>query len=468
MKFLIIVLLTALFNTALAQNVKTEIRAENVFELSIIDIYPENYPEVSVIFQAKNEDGKPLWLLTKSEMTISENGDSCEILRLVNVTTQKPLNIALVFDHSGSMVDDPNQRPEGISSMQDIYFNGGTLPEGYIMPIEHAKNGVYRFISDHHNKEDSVLFIGFSSEVDSPSPLTNDLSTIKPYIDQTEPSGRTAFYDALYASIEQLKSCESKPVIVSITDGGDNSSTHTHKEIIKLAQKHEIPIYIIGLGDVEKFYLKELASETDGFFYYTNSPDQLETIYRNIKEQLRSIYQVDYHSLSEDFISEDRILKFSFLNDTLTFSNPSSKFSLPEEAITYLEQKENERLEKIELEKEEALNRQILFGGIGGGILLLGIGSFILIRKRKLKIEIDQLSPNPFQENITVHYTVNDKISQPELIITTIRGTHVGTYSISNSDKEITIDTSSWKRGVHLFTLSGSGKRSEVFKGVKR
>lgn len=468
MKFLLIVLLTTFTCTVLAQNIETEIKAENVFELSIIDIYPENYPEVSVIFQAKNKNGKPLWLLTKSEMTISENGDRCEVLRLVNITTRKPLNIALVFDHSGSMVDDPNQRPEGVSTMQEIYFNGGTLPEGYIMPIEHAKNGVYRFISDNHNEEDSVLFIGFSSEVDKPSPLTNDLSTIKPYIDKTEPSGRTAFYDALYQSIEQLKSRTSKPVIVSITDGGDNSSIHTHEEIIELAQKHEIPIYIIGLGDVEKFYLKELASATDGFFYYTNSPDQLETIYRNIKEQLRSIYQVDYHSLSEDFISEDRILKFSFLNDTLTFSNPSSKFSLPDEAIAYIEKKEAERLEEIEFEKQEALNRKILLGGIGGGILLLGIGSFILIRRRKVKVKIEQLSPNPFQEKVTIHYIVSDKITNPELTITTIRGTHIGTFPISNTDKQITIDTTSWKRGVLLFTISGSGKTSEVFKGVKR
>src|SRR5690606_21376470 len=88
MKHLIAATFTLFVFLAFGQvkNVSTKIEAENVFELSIIKVYPDSFPTVSVVFQAKNQFGKPLWLLKKTELKITENGVPGKILRLVNIS----------------------------------------------------------------------------------------------------------------------------------------------------------------------------------------------------------------------------------------------------------------------------------------------------------------------------------------------------------------------------------------------
>jgi len=41
------------------ENIQTEIKSENIFDLSIVKVYPESFPTVSVVFQAKNKFGRP-------------------------------------------------------------------------------------------------------------------------------------------------------------------------------------------------------------------------------------------------------------------------------------------------------------------------------------------------------------------------------------------------------------------------
>lgn len=105
--FLLAMSLIAVHVFGQTEEVQTEIKAENTFELFIIEIFPENFPEVSVVFQANNEFGKPLWTLQKSELQVTENGVEAEVLKLKNISKDKPVNVGLVFDHSGSMVNNP-------------------------------------------------------------------------------------------------------------------------------------------------------------------------------------------------------------------------------------------------------------------------------------------------------------------------------------------------------------------------
>lgn len=156
----------------------------------------KNFPEVSVVFQANNEFGKPLWTLDKSELQVTENGVETEVLRLLNISKDKPVNIGLVFDHSGSMVDNPMQMPSEVQTMQEYYFYGYPLPEGYVMAIDYAKEGVIGFLEETTVSKDSILFVGFSTTVDEVIPLANDISEIKSIVNKIEPGGSTAFYDA--------------------------------------------------------------------------------------------------------------------------------------------------------------------------------------------------------------------------------------------------------------------------------
>ena len=469
MNYLICILFTlsSFFCFSQARNVKTKIEAENIFELSIIQVYPDSFPRVSVVFQAKNQYGKPLWLLKKHELTITENGVPGKILRLINISKNKPLNIGLVFDHSGSMFENPEIPYDKMMEISERYYMGEPIPSDYVSSLDYAKEGVIQFLTNTGNSEDSILFVGFSEVVDKVFPLSNNYAKIRSFIAGIEPTGATAFYDAIYATIDSLIVHSSNSAIIAMTDGMDNSSTHTYEEVIAHARKNNIPIYIIGLGSIDKASLKKMARKTDGFFYQTNDPNKLKEIYASIKGQLKSIYQVDYTSACTDFDTDERTIRFSFENDTLTFIPHSERYNLPKEAQEYLKEQEEIRLNKLDKEEQERANLYWMIGG-GFGIALLGFSGFIVYKKRKKEeIILENVFPNPFESEVTIQYILPAKVENPQLIIYHISGELMNTFELDRNSNELKTDLSHLMRGVYIFKIDSGQNTSNKLKAVR-
>lgn len=453
----IILFVNALVCFGQTENVQTEIKAENIFDLSIIKVYPDSFPNVSVVFQAKNKFGKPLWTLNKSEIQVKENNENCEVLRLFNISKDKPVNIGLVFDHSGSMVDNPAQMPDDVESMQELYFYGLPMPKGYVMAIDYAKEGVLGFLDEAKSSNDSISFVGFSTTVDKIYPLTNDVSKIKSFVRGVSPSGSTAFYDALFLTIEKLAQSSNKSVIVALTDGQDNTSKHTYQEVIDLATKKNIAIYTIGLGNVNSALLEVISSETDGLYYYTNDPKKLKEIYLNIKEQIKSIYQVDYTSSGLEYLKEKRSIRFSFVNDTLEFADNYALYSLPEEAIAYLK--------KMDEERASSERNKFIFGGLG--ILLLGLAGFVVYNRKKEDFIITKAYPNPFENELTIEYKLPKDAANVSVKITDMNGNNVFERNQINDSGVEKLNVEDLKRGAYLIQIFNSENTSKAFKVIK-
>ncbi|WP_157514566.1 T9SS type A sorting domain-containing protein [Mangrovimonas sp. TPBH4] len=439
------------------EEIQTEIKSENAFDLSIIKVYPDSFPNVSVVFQAKNKFGKPLWTLDKSEIQVTENHKDCDVIQLLNISKDKPINIGLVFDHSGSMVDNPAQMPQDLETMQDYYFSGLPMPEDYVMAIDYAKEGVLGFLDETKPSNDSISFVGFSTTVDKIYPLTNDVSGIKLFVEEVSPNGRTSFYDALFLTIENLSKGSSKSVIVALTDGQDNESTHTSQEVIDFANDKEIAIYTIGLGNVNSTLLEQVSQKTDGLYYYTNDPKKLKDIYLNIKEQIKSIYQVDYTSNTLDYLEEERLIQFSFVNDTLEFSENSSIYSLPEEVISYLKEKEEERI--------SSKRNRFIFGGLT--ILLLGLGSFIVYKRKKEELIIAKTYPNPFENELTIKYNSPKNSTNTALKIIDMNGNLVFHKTQINSNGIERLNLESLENGMYIIQIFNDDNMSETVKVAK-
>ncbi|NRA93927.1 MAG: T9SS type A sorting domain-containing protein [Psychroserpens sp.] len=207
---------------------------------------------------------------------------------------------------------------------------------------------------------------------------------------------------------------------------------------------------------------------TDGFFYQTNDPNKLEEIYNSIKEQLQSIYQVDYISNCTDFDSDVRTIKFTFVNDTLTFSNSTERYNLPQEALIYLKNQEEIRLDIIEKENQDKENLAWALGGIGG-VMLLGVAGFIVYsRKKKNNIKLESVFPNPFETVLTIKYTLPLSTQKPELSIIYIGGQNIDSILLDKNTNEITIDSSHIKRGVYIVRIVDGNNISNSMKVVKR
>jgi len=456
---IIIFLFFSLIGVGQEHHVSTEIKAENVFELAVIKTYPDSFPDVSVVFQAKNEFGKPLWQLDKADIEVRENNENCIVKRLINISSDKPVNIGLVLDHSGSMVDNPAQIPEGVESLQEQYFSGLKMPKDYTTALEFAKEGILSFLEESNELNDSIQFVGFSTVVDKIIPLTNEMERIKSFVRNVEPGGRTSFYDALFQSLNKLTHCEGKSVIVALTDGLDNESKHTYNEVIDLARLKNISIYTIGLGKANSNRLNLISKKTDGFHYYTNNPEKLKEIYLNIKEQIKSIYQLDYMSSNFNSKDENRTIKFSFVNDTLEFSNSTNYYSLPAETIYYLKKKEEER------QREDRLN--LIYGGLG--ILILGIGAFAISKRRKKqKLIIKKVFPNPFSSEVNFEFELAESESNIQLVIRNIQGITVFETSVTSKESLENVILEELSSGTYLANLVSSSTTSKPVKLIKK
>lgn len=465
--FAILFLFVTVFSSAVCSQTKpiaTEIAAKNVFNLSIIDLFPDSFPKVSVVFQAKNKLNEPLWLLQKDEIRVTENNEDCEVLDVFNITENKSLNIGLVFDYSGSMIDNPSERPAHLSAMgiQELYFSKRKMPENYTPSIDYAKKGVLAFISDRETLEDSILFIGFNHKVDKIVGLTNKPAAIRKLVTNIAPRGSTAFYDALYMAVDSLSNHHSQPAIIGLTDGQDNVSKHSYSEVIVHAQNKNIPIYIIGLGSVDSILLGIMAEQTKGLYYHTNNADALVDVYQNIKKQLKSIYQVDYRSNNLNAADTTRDLAFEFVNDTLSFANNTTQLELPVEAIEYLEK-------QAEIRAANTAFRQRMIGGGIGLIVLLGIGAFAIRRAKKKKATpiIKKHYPNPVVDILTLELA-QPIVGAAVLSVLNSSGVSVKEVSINGSVLECRVDVTGLETGWYLLQIQTSQGPSNSIKVLKQ
>ena len=324
----------------------------------------------------------------------------------------------------------------------------------HIAPIIHAKKGIQQFIESGELNQDSVQLIGFTGKVDQVSKFSNQSEYLLRFLKRMYANGATAFYDAVAAAVTSLEKMEGKKVIIALTDGLDNSSTISQKKAEEIAKTAGIPIYSIGFGGANRKALESLTSATNGFSYFTNDPKQLAAIYLQIKQQIRSIYELCYRSQALDNLSAERDIEFYFTNDSLSFENPDVSYELPSQAITYLE----ERKKKIEQEEN------LLLAGGAGTVLLLGIGAFFIFRKKKNKLV--KTYPNPFKENFTLSYELYSK--EGELQVIDASGNILTSIPLNKGKHEQVIDGKDWPTGViDSLRIAAGGQLSQVRRIVK-
>lgn len=438
--------------------IQTEIQTKKVYELSIIQVFPESFPQVEVVFLARDISGRPLWNITEKDISVLEDGNTCEILELINISQNEVIDIALVFDHSGSM---------GVPTLPDsmYYYNWSKEEEDSLMllpkPIDFAKKGVISFISSGELKSDSILIAGFSSLTDSIVGPTQDVSLLESKVHAMNADFGTAFYDALLETMNRLsKKRNQKSAIVALTDGQDNESMKSVEEVIKMSNELDIPIYVIGLGNVQDSTLKFITASTNGLFYKTDDPSRLQEIYLNISRQLKSVYRLRYASAINGFTGDEHTLKFEFTNDTLTFSNPDIRLTLPQEVVSYIHQQEQSRI-------ESQRNQNLILGGVGAGILIIGLTTFLLYRRKNTRtLRFNKLYPNPFMGVLNI--SIESDFTSEEVDIEIVNTSGKLVHKLTSHDKENKLDLSHLPSGTYLIRVIASDGTIDSAKAMKK
>ena len=179
-------------------------------------------------------------------------------------------DIMLILDSSKSMLD----RGFDLENLEKDKFN---------IVIDVISN----FIKERPN--DRIGVINFSSSAFIASPLTFDKNYLQNIIKKQRVGivgSRTAIYDALAQATYILENSDAKSKIaILLTDGADNMSYTTYKDLKNAISKSTIKLYIVGVGEYDDLNvpkLKELAKAGRGNFFLASNSSALNKIYKEI------------------------------------------------------------------------------------------------------------------------------------------------------------------------------------------
>jgi Ca-activated chloride channel homolog len=252
---------------------------------------------VDVLFTVLNRRNKLVPDLEKADFKISDDKTPQEI-RYFSKQTDLPLRIGMLLDTSNSIRD-------------RIKFEQ-----------EASVNFLYSVL--RRNKDESFVMT-FDDEPQIIQPFSSDTGALRDQILKTRAGGGTAIYDAIYeACVSQLSHPPRPPgdqpdvvrrVMILISDGDDNLSTHTRSEAIEMAQRTSVVIYTISTSTQwiaisgtdpnktpdRKFQktdgdniLQQLADETGGRAFFPYRVDDLDQSFQDIGDELRNQYSIAY------------------------------------------------------------------------------------------------------------------------------------------------------------------------------
>ena len=99
-------------------------------------------------------------------------------------------------------------------------------------------------------------------------PRTADVDAVRRAVDGIETSGHyTALHDALYDASRYLRDLPaSRRAIVLVTDGRDENSALNLEDGLAVAQQAGIPVFCVGVGQIEERVLRRIAKLTGGAY----------------------------------------------------------------------------------------------------------------------------------------------------------------------------------------------------------
>jgi len=190
-----------------------------------------------------------------------------------------PISVALVLDFSGSMRD----KIEFVHQAVDEFFQNA-------------------------NPDDDYYVITVSDKPTLIADASQSTNTILARLATVEPKGMTSLYDSIYLGVNKLRSSRYKRrAMVIVSDGGDNHSRYTLKEIKSVLAESDILTYSIGIFDdipiplfksIEerwgRKWLDEVTRVSGGRNISADDRRQIPQIAGLISREMRSQYVLGY------------------------------------------------------------------------------------------------------------------------------------------------------------------------------
>lgn len=159
-------------------------------------------------------------------------------------------------------------------------------------PMTSLKAAAKQFINNLSDADQAAVF-SFASEVKRDQNWTADKVLLSRTIDNLEASGNTALFWAVDAATAYAaKVQEGRVSVVVMADGDNNVDKVSEAELEKNLKSRGLPVYTIGLGNIQGRALQNIAALTNAAYYKAASPAELGAIYQRISSVLGSQYEI--------------------------------------------------------------------------------------------------------------------------------------------------------------------------------
>jgi Ca-activated chloride channel family protein len=156
-----------------------------------------------------------------------------------------------------------------------------------------------------HNMEpeDEEFLVTFADRPQLRWPFTSDTSAIRAALSFSEPHGYTALFDAIALAAQQMRGAHNRRrVLFLISDGGDNYSRLTKRELRRLLDEEDVQIHAIGIHDHAMtreevggpWILEDLAKITGGRHHMVENTSDLPTLAAQMSLALHDRYLIGY------------------------------------------------------------------------------------------------------------------------------------------------------------------------------
>lgn len=210
--------------------------------------------------------------LDRSDFTLTEERARQDIISFSHETA--PVSLGILVDLSGSM-------------------------KYKIDKVRVAVEALLRNV----DPEDEEFLVTFAEQPELRWPFTSDISAIHAALSFAQPDGRTALFDAVALAVKEMHGAHNRrKVLFLISDGGDNHSRITKRELRNLLDEEDVQIHAIGIHDHAMsseevggpWILEDLAKMTGGRHHMVENISELPTLAADMSLALHDRYLIGY------------------------------------------------------------------------------------------------------------------------------------------------------------------------------
>jgi Ca-activated chloride channel homolog len=214
--------------------------------------------------------------LTQGDFDVFDNEKPQPLIFFQNEV--QPISVVVMLDTSGSM-----------TLTLDLLRAAAEQFVLRLLPADKARVGAFN---------DKIQFMGRS--------FMNDRDQLVTDIKNLDYGNGTRLWDALAASVEELKGIEGRKVILVFTDGDDTESRNASLgKVIDRARIDEVMVYAIGLEsryfDGQRMVrsrpdggLRKVADETGGGYFELTKAAELSSTFTRVAQELHSQYVLGF------------------------------------------------------------------------------------------------------------------------------------------------------------------------------